>query len=149
MQTPPIVSSGPTVSEKVKIDDYVEVISVRSASTKRSGNGYYFETCPVHAQDLEIFKADMISRLADMLQSSLSKSGSGCQGQSESSQNVTSDQEKAQLDHADHSEGGNLASVEDPTENLGDPKWENLMMMDDEERDFESFALASSSVTKR
>ena len=35
MQAPPIVSSGPTVSEKVKIDD-VEVISLRSASTKRA-----------------------------------------------------------------------------------------------------------------
>ena len=29
MQAPPIVPSGPTVSEKVKIDDDVEVISVR------------------------------------------------------------------------------------------------------------------------
>ena len=36
MQDPPIVSSGPTVSEKVKIDDDVEVISVRSASAKRA-----------------------------------------------------------------------------------------------------------------
>ena len=36
MQAPPIVSSGPTVCEKVKIDDDVEVISVRSASTKRA-----------------------------------------------------------------------------------------------------------------
>ena len=31
-QVPPVISSGPTVSEKVKVDDDVEVISVRSAS---------------------------------------------------------------------------------------------------------------------
>ena len=36
MQAPPIVPSGPTFSEKVKIDDDVEVISVRSASAKRA-----------------------------------------------------------------------------------------------------------------
>ena len=36
MQAPLFVSSGPTVSEKVKIDDDVEVIEVRSASTKRA-----------------------------------------------------------------------------------------------------------------
>ena len=35
IQAPPIVSSGPTISEDVKIDD-VEVISVRSASAKRA-----------------------------------------------------------------------------------------------------------------
>ena len=32
----PVVSSGPAVSEKVKVDDDVEVISVRSASAKRA-----------------------------------------------------------------------------------------------------------------
>ena len=36
MQVSPIVSLGSTVSEKVKIDDDVEVISVRSASAKRA-----------------------------------------------------------------------------------------------------------------
>ena len=35
IQVPPFVSSEPTVSEKVKVDDYVEVISVRSSSAKR------------------------------------------------------------------------------------------------------------------
>ena len=63
--------------------------------------------------------------------------------------NVTSDQEKEPSDHADHSEGGDFASVEDPAENRGDPKWENLMMTEEEERDFESLALASPSITKR
>ena len=36
IQVPPVVSSGPTVSEKVKVDDNVEVISLRSASAKRA-----------------------------------------------------------------------------------------------------------------
>ena len=36
MSAPPIVPSGPTISEKAKIDDDVEVISVRSASAKRA-----------------------------------------------------------------------------------------------------------------
>ena len=93
--------------------------------------------------------------LADMLQSSLSnfasqlKSSSGGQGESESAQNVASDQEKEPLDHDDHSEGGDLASVEDPTENPGDPKLENILMTEEGERDFETFALASPNVTKR
>ena len=62
---------------------------------------------------------------------------------------MTLDQEKEPSDHADHSEGGDFASVEDPAENQGDPKWENLMMTEEEERDFESLALASPSITKR
>ena len=36
MQAPPVVPLGPTFSEKVKIDDDVEVISVRSAGAKRA-----------------------------------------------------------------------------------------------------------------
>ena len=113
------------------------------------------EDRPVHARDLEIFKAGMTSVLMDMLQSSFSnfasqlKSSSGGQGESESTQNVTSDQEKEPSDHADHSKGGDLASVEDPTENPSDPKLENLMMTEEEERDFDNFALASPNVTKR
>ena len=72
----------------------------------------------------------MTSVLADMLQSSLSnfasqlKSSSGGQGESESTQKVTSYQEKEPLDHADHLEGGDLASVEDPGKSPGDPKLE-------------------------
>ena len=94
----------------------------------------YAEDRPVHAQNLEIFKADMTSMLADMLKSSLSnfssqlKSSSGGQGESESTQNVTSDQEKEPSDDDDLSEGGDLASVEDPAEIPGDPKLESLMM---------------------
>ena len=36
IQVPPVVSSGPTVSEKVIVDDDFEIISVRSASAKRT-----------------------------------------------------------------------------------------------------------------
>ena len=97
----------------------------------------------------------MTSMLADMLQSSLSnfasqlKSSSGGQGESDSTQNVASDQEKEPSDHDDHSEGGDLASVEDPAEIPADNKLENLMMTEEEERDFETFALASLNVSKR
>ena len=69
------------------------------------------ENRPVHAQDLEVFKADMTSMLADMLNSSLAKfasqlkSGSEGQGDSEPTQNVLSDHEKGPSDHDDHSEG--------------------------------------------
>ena len=73
----------------------------------------------------------------------------GCQGESESTQNVASDKEKEPSDHDDHSEGGDLASVEDPDEIPGDPKFENLMMTEEEERDFETFVLASPNVSKR
>ena len=89
-----------------------------------------------------------------MLQSSLSnfasqlKSNSGCQGEFVSTQNVASDQEKGPADHDDHSEGGDSASGEDPTDILGDPKLENLMMTEEEERGFENFAHASPNVSK-
>ena len=62
---------------------------------------------------------------------------------------MASDQEKEPSDHDDHSEGGDLAYVEDPTEIPVDPKLENLMMSGEEERDFETFALASPNVSKR
>ena len=100
----------------------------------------------------------MTSMLADMLQSSLSnfasqlRSSSGGQGESDSTQNVASDQEKEPSDHDDHSEGGDLASVEDPAEILADNKLENLMMTEEEERDFETclyLPLASLNVSKR
>ena len=175
----PVVSSGPTVSEKVKVDDDVEVISVRSArarprdQTMTNGSKHArssaptsrrslspsrdyprgtstvtrpskaspkrAEDRPVHAQDLEVFKAHMTSMLVDMLQSSLSnfasqlKSSSGGQGESVSTQNVASDQEKEPSDHDDRSEGRDLASEEDPTDIPADPKLENLMMTEEEE----------------
>ena len=136
MQAPPVVPLGPTVSEKVKIDDDVEVISVRSAfptgtntvTRPSQASPKHAEDRPVHAcSGLQVFKADMTAMLADMLKSSLSnfasqlKSSSGGQGESESTQKVTSDQEKDPLDHDDHSEGKDLASVEDPVEIRGDP----------------------------
>ena len=168
MQAHQMVPSGPTVSEKVKIDDDVEVFSVRSASAKRArprdqaavnvskrarssastssrslsprrdyprgtspvrrpsqASPKYAEDRSVHSQDLEFFKADMTSMLADMLKSFLSnfasqlKSSSGGQGESKSTQNVTSDQEKEPLDHDSRLESGDLASVEDPAEIRG------------------------------
>ena len=85
--------------------------------------------------------------LADMLKSSLSnfasqlKSNSGGQGESESTQNVTSDLEKEPSDNDYHPEGGDSASDEDPAEISGDPKLESLVMTEEEERDFETFAL--------
>ena len=80
----------------------------------------------------------MTSMLADMLNSSLAKfashlkSSSGCQGDSESTQNVPSDHEKDPSDHDDHSEGRDLASVEELSEAPGDPQLENLMMTEEE-----------------
>ena len=62
---------------------------------------------------------------------------------------MASDQEKEPSDHDYHSEGGDLPSVEDPTEIPFHPKLENLMMTEEEERDFETFALASPNVSKR
>ena len=41
-----------------------------------------------------------------------------------------------------------MASVEDRTEAPGDPKLENLVMTEEEERDFETFTLASPNVLK-
>ena len=105
------------------------------------------ESRPIHAQHLEIFKADMTSMVVDMLESSLSnfasqlKSNSGGQGESVSMQNVASDQEKEPSDHGDCSEGGDSASDEDPIDIPGDPKLENLMMTEEEEKDFETLPL--------
>ena len=91
----------------------------------------------------------MTSMLADMLNSSLTKfasqlkSGSEGQGDSEPTQNVPSDHEKGPSDHDDHSEGRDLASVEELSEAPGDPQLENLKMTEEEQRDFETFTLAS------
>ena len=105
------------------------------------------EDRPVHAQDLEVFKADMTSMLADMLNSSLDKFASqlksGSEGQGDSTQNVPSDHAKGPSDHDDHSEGRDFASVEELSEAPGDPQLENLMMTEEEQRDFETFTLAS------
>ena len=42
-----------------------------------------------------------------------------------------------------------IKRIVDPDEIPGDPKLENLMMTEEEERDFETFALASPNVSKR
>ena len=112
------------------------------------------EDRPVHAQGLEIFKADITSMLADMLKSYLTKfasqlkSSSGGQADSESTQNVPSDHEKDPSYHDDHSEGRDSASVEELSETPGDPKLENLMMTEEEKRDFETFTLASPNARR-
>ena len=104
------------------------------------------EDRPVHAQDFEVFKADMTSMLADMLNSSLAKfasqlkSSSGGQRDSEFTQNIPSDHEKDPSGHDDHSEGRD--SVEELSEAPGDPELENLMMTEEEERDFDTFTIA-------
>ena len=64
--------------------------------------------------------------LADMLKSSL-----------------TSDHGKDPSYHDDHSKGRDAASVGDLSQAQGDPKLENLMITEGEERDFETFTLAS------
>ena len=72
--------------------------------------------------------------LADMLNSSLAKfasqlkSSSGGQGDSESTQNVPSN-EKDPSHHDDLSEGRDLASVEELSEAPGDPQLENLVIL--------------------
>ena len=112
------------------------------------------EDRPVHAQDLEVFKADMTSMLADMLNSSLAKFasqlkfGSEGQGDSEPTQNVPSVHEKGPSDHDDLSEGRDFASVEELSEAPGDPQLENLMMTEEEQRDFETFPLASPNARR-
>ena len=88
---------------------------------------------------LKSFISDFASQL---------KPSSWGQGESVSTQNVASDQEKEPSDHDDSSEGGDSASGEDPIDILGDPKLENLMMTEKEEKDFETFALASLIVLK-
>ena len=91
--------------------------------------------------------------LADMLNSCLAKfasqltSISGGQGDSESTQDVPSDG-KDPSDHDDHSEGRDLASVEKLSEAPGDPQLENLVMIEEEQRDFETFTLASPNARR-
>ena len=90
-----------------------------------------------------------------MLQSSLSKlasqfkPSSGVQGESVSTQNVASDQEKNPSDQDDHSEGENVNSEEDPADTQGIPRLDSLRMTEEEERDFNTFSLAPATVPKR
>ena len=91
--------------------------------------------------------------LADMLNSSLAKfasqlkSSSGGQGDSESTHNVPSNG-KEPSDQDDLSEGRDLASVEELSEAPGDPQLENLVMTEEEQRDFETFTLASPNARR-
>ena len=95
----------------------------------------------------------MTSVLADMLNSSLAKfasqlkSSSGGQGDSESTQNVPSNG-KDPSHHDDLSKGRDLASVEELSEAPGDPRLENLVMTEEEQRDFETFTLASPNARR-
>ena len=95
------------------------------------------EDRPAPAQDLEAFKAEMTSILSDMLHSFLSnlasqfKPSSGGQGDSVSTQNVASDQEKILSD------------------TQGFPSLDRLRMTEEEERDFNTFSLVPVTVPKR
>ena len=107
------------------------------------------EDRPAPAQD---FKAEMTSILSDMLHSFLSKvasefkPSSGGQGDSVSTQNVASDQEKILSDQDDHSEGEN--SEGDPADTQGIPSLECLRMTEEEERYFNTFSLVPVTVSK-
>ena len=89
-----------------------------------------------------------------MLQSSLSKLASqfkpsaGGQGESVSTQNVSSDQEKKPSDQDDHSQGENVNSEGDPADTQGIPRLDSLRMTEEEERDFNTFSLAPVTVPK-
>ena len=95
------------------------------------------EDRPAPAQDLEAFKAEMTSILSDMLHYLLSnlasqfKPSSGGQGDSVSTQNVASDQEKILSD------------------TQGIPSLDSLRMNEEEERDFNTFSLVPVTGPKR
>ena len=121
-------------------------------------NGLSIHSTP--AQDLEAFKADMISMLSDMLQASLSKfesqfkPSSGGQGDSAPAQTVASEPtvdvdvasnyDEAPQGPGDQSEGEIIDSEGDPAD-AGLPLL-NLKMSEEEQRDFDEFSLASVSV---
>ena len=75
------------------------------------------------------------------------KPSSGGQGDSVSTQNVASDQEKILSDQDDHSEGEN--SEGDPADTQGIPSLDSLRMTEEEERDFNTFSLVPVTVPKR
>ena len=75
------------------------------------------------------------------------KPSSGGQGDSVSTQNVASDQEKILSDQDDHSEGEN--SEGDPADTQGIPSLDSLRMTEKEERDSNTFSLFKVTVPKR
>ena len=75
------------------------------------------------------------------------KPSSGGQGDSVSTQNVASDQEKILSDQDDHSEGEN--SEGDPADTQGIPSLDSLRMTEEEERDSNTFSLFKVTVPKR
>ena len=118
------------------------------------------------AQDLEAFKADMTSRLSDMLQASLSKfasqfnPSSGGQGDTAPTQTVASeptvdvasnDDDFPQWGPEDQSEGEIIDSEGEPLQILwlqaiGSAILDNLKMSEVEQREYDEFSLASVSV---
>ena len=121
---PPISSSGLTI----KVEDDVEIFSVRSASAKRPTcrpRDYPRGTCtatrpsqaspkraqdrPAPVQDLEAFKANMTCCQTcfnpPLVFASQFKPSSGGQGESVSTQNVALVHEESPSDQEDHSEG--------------------------------------------
>ena len=114
------------------------------------------------AQDLEAFKADMTSMLSDMLQASLRKfasqfnPSSGGQGDtaptqtvvSEPTVDVASNDDDTPRGPEDHSEGEITDSEGDPADptDAGLPILDHLKMSEAEQRDYDTFSLASVSV---
>ena len=97
----------------------------------------------------------MTTLIKDIIQSSLSNFASQFKsdnrGKGESSQDhETSRDRLPSPNHVDHSEGeeGELASdEEDPEINQGDPNLDQLMLTEEEQKHFESFALALPSLS--
>ena len=115
------------------------------------------EDKPVQAQDLAAFKSDMPTLIKDIIQSSLSsfasqfKSDSVDKGESFQDHETSRDKEHSPDPSEDPSEGkeGELASEgEDPELDQGDPYLDQLMLTEEEEKDFESFTLASLRVKR-
>ena len=119
---------------------------------------------PVQAQDLANFKSDMTSLIQDMIQSSLSsfasqfKANTGSKGDSSQDQahDISQDQDQdleqdpspGQVDHVDPPEGEEIqgASEEyDPDLHQGDPNLSQLVLTEEEQRDFYYFNEASTS----
>ena len=73
----------------------------------------------------------------------------GGQGESVTTQNVASDQEKNTSDQDDHLEGGNFNSEGDPADTQGISRLDSLRMTEEEERVFNTFSLAPVTVPKR
>ena len=108
------------------------------ASPKRA------EDRPVQAQDLDAFKSDVAASIKDMIQSFLSaftKSDSEGKGESSQDQEISRDREPSE-DQIDLSEGRKKNWLLSSKIVQGNPSLDQLMLMEEKQTDFESFALA-------